>query len=187
MEERYTEMQRHTSQHLNDLTQAHQKEVQRLEEICQSQSQAHTLLVSTIKEQHETERHRHIIQIDNLQTENKKINLNIQKLQLALQEKFASIKKLEIDLASITTERDNILSQAVEQDKRWSYFNDKTIISNEVLEKIYDAPTFDNLFEKIQKIFDHSVDKKFLALKEDFKSFDVLSFIKENRKKKQDA
>lgn len=186
LEERYAEMQAITSQHLNDLTEARQKEVQRLEEICQSQSEAHIKLVNTIKDQNEKGRQNHIVQIDNLKTENKKTNEKIQKLQTELQEKFVIIKKLETDLAIITAERDDILSQLAERDKRWSYFNDKTLISNDVLTKIYDAPKFDSLIEKINLIFENSVDKKFLELKEDIKFFDFSSFIKEKIKDKQD-
>jgi len=186
LEERYAEMQALTSQHLKDLIQAHQKEVQRLEEVCRSQSEAHTKLVDTIKDQNEKERHGHIVQIDHLKTENKKTNDTIQRLQKELQDKFSNLKKLETDLAIMTVERDDILNQLTERDKQWSYFNDKTLISNDVISKIYDTPKFDNLIDKINVIFESSVDKKFLELKENFKLFDFSSFLKEKDKNKHD-
>jgi len=186
LEERYVEMQALTSQHLKDLMQAHQKEVQRLEEVCRSQSEAHAKLVDTIKDQNEKERHGHIVQIDHLKTENKKTNDTIQRLQKELQDKFYNLKKIETDLAIMTVERDDILNQLTERDKQWSYFNDKTLISNDVISKIYDTPKFDNLIDKINVIFESSVDKKFLELKENFKFLDFSSFLKEKDKNKHD-
>jgi len=182
LEERYAEMQSLTSQHLKNLSQAHQKEVQRLEEAYKSQMETHEKLVDVIKDQNEKERQNNIVVIDNLKIECKKLKETIEKLQMQNQEKIVNIKNLESDLNILKVERNNLSDRIEERDKKWSYFDDKTLISNDILKKIYDTPKIDNLMEKINIVFESSVEKKFLEFKEDFKYFEISTFLKDKGK-----
>jgi hypothetical protein len=169
LETRYAEMQSLTSQHLTDLSNAHKGEVIRLEEAVKLQLESHTKLVSTIRDHSEQERHRNIVLIENLKSENKISNESIQKLQSQLQDNFSNMKKLEANLRVITVEKDEALNRLNEQDKKWSYFSDKTIVSKDIINKIYDQPKIKNLFDDVIIYFDKSFDKKFIELKKTFK------------------
>ena len=127
-----------------------------------------------------------MVTAENLKVDNRKLNDSIHKLQTQLQEKFTDIKKLELDLKIITAERNDISNQLAEHDKKWTYFNDKTLVSNDVLSKIYDTPKFDHLIDKFNSIFIDSMDKKFFEIKETFKFFDFSELLKEKLKDKQD-
>lgn len=166
IEQRYSEMQTLTSRHLQDLSNVHKNELIRLEANCKTQAEDHAKLVDTIKDQNEKERHNQIVAIDNLKIENKKLNEIVLKLQSQLQEKMIDSVKLEADVKSVLAEKDQILNRLYEQEKQWSCFNDKSLISNEVMEKIYDTPKLDTWVNKVHTIFLSSIDNKFLEIKD---------------------
>lgn len=178
LENRYAEMQSLTTYHLKDLAQAHQHEVQRLEEIYRSQAEAHTKLVDAIKDQNEKERQSYLVTIDNLKTDDKKSKETFDKLQKQVQEKINNIKELEADIRAGRVECNNLSNQLEEHEKKWSYFHDKTLISPDILTKIYDTPKLDDLIEKINIIFENSIEKRFLELKEAINDLHLYSLIK---------
>lgn len=185
LETRYAEMQSLTSQHLKDMSISHQKEMARLEETCQVQAQNHAQLIDEIKDHHEKMNQQHIATLDNIQVENKKSNDTIAKLQSEAQETFAVIKKLESDLRVLTVERDEAQNRLIEQDKKWSWFDNKTLVPDGVINKIYDAPTFDTFLDKINTTVWGSFDNKFIEIMEEkAKLFDYSKYL-ENIKEKQ--
>lgn len=186
LETRYAEMQSLTSQHLIDLSNAHKNEVARLEEAVRLQLENHVKFVDTIKEHGEQERHQYIVTLDSLKVENKKLNDHIEKLQSQLQNNFSHIKKVETDLKVLILERDEALNRLNDQDKKWSYFNDKLVISDEIINKIHDAPKWDHMLHNLNIIFEKSVDKKIFELSKNLKLINFSKFIKEEFKEEQD-
>lgn len=186
LEQRYTDTQALTSRHLQDLSNTHQNEVIRLETNYKIQAKDHAKLIDTIKDQNEAERHRQIVAIDNLKVENKKLSEMISKLQSEIQEKSIGNVKLEADVKMAISEKDQILNRLAEQEKKWSWFNDKSLISSEVMDKLYEAPKFDLWVDKIHTIFLDSIDKKVFEIKENFKFLDFSEFLKEKSKDKRD-
>ncbi len=185
LETRYAEMQTLTSQHLTDLSNAHKNEVGRLEEAVRLQLETHTKLVNTIKDHSEQARHQHIVAIDSLKVENKKLNEHMDKLQSQLQDKFSHTKKLESEVKVLTVERDEALNRLNQQDKKWSYFTNKLVISDDVINKIYDTPTFDKLIDKFSIMVEGSLDNKFMEMmKENVKLFDYSKLVIEGKKDK---
>ncbi len=186
MEERYAEIQALTSQHLQDLANAHKNEVLRLEEACRLQTEGHAKLISTLKDQNEKERQDYMVSLDQLKVENKKSTDSTQKLQAQLLEKNSSLTQLHADLKMIIKERDDIASQLEEHHKKWSFFNDKTLVSSDILTKIYDAPKLDSLLDKFNVCFTDSLDKKFFEITKTFKFEEYSAFLKEKCKVEYD-
>ena len=164
--DRFAEMQTLASHHLNDLANTHKNEITRLEDSSKSQVENHTKLVNEIKNRNENERHQHIGAIDSLKVENKKLNETISKLQLQSQENIVHITRLESDLKNLIVERDSISTHLAEQEKKWLSFNDKTLVSDDVLTKIYDTPKFDLLINKFNSMLIDSMDKKFFEIQD---------------------
>ncbi len=185
LETRYAEMQSLTSQHLKDLSSSHQNEVARLEETCKVQAENHVQLVDEIRAHSEKTRQEYIVIIDNLKVENKKSQEMAAKLQSEMQEKLVAIKKLESDLRAMTIERDGALDRLNEQDKKWAFFDNKTLVPDGFINRIYDAPTFDTLINKFNVMVEGSLEKKFIEMmKENTKLFDYSKYIIEKTKDK---
>lgn len=164
LEMRYAEMQSLTSQHLNDLSNAHKKEVLRLEEAIKTQLENYDHFVSTLKEQNENARHQHIAAIDSLKVENNKLIGTLQKLQSQLQAKDIDIEVHQSNLKIMTMERDEAINRLNEENKKWEFFNNKSIVSNDLIKKIHDVPALNILIKKTIEICFDSFDKKFAEM-----------------------
>lgn len=185
LETRYADMQALASQHLKDLSSSHQNEVARLEETCKVQAQNHAQLVNEIRDHSEKMRQEHIVIIDNLKIENKKSQEAVTKLQSEMREQLIITKKLESDLKAMQIQRDGALDRLNEQDQKWSYFDNKTLVSDQMINKIYDAPAFDILISKFNMIVEGSLEKKFIEMmEENAKLFDSSKHIMEKTKDK---
>lgn len=186
LEVRYADLQVSSTQHLKNLSNTHQQETLQLKEAHRHHMEDQTKLIDTLKNHYEKERQDHSVIVDNLKVENKKLNEVLQRLDLQSQEKFATIKKLEADLKIMTADRDQRIHQLAEYQQKWSYFNNKTIVSNDILNKIYDTPKLDDLLNQTIAYMNNSLDKKFLELKDTINFNEIARLLKEKTKAEQD-
>lgn len=160
LEQRYTDMQGLTAQHITDVTHAHKNEIARLDEQCRRQDESHHKLVNEIKEHSENERHQLMMALDNLRVENQKQIKLKNELQSQLQEKLRITTKLETHLNALVKEKDEALARLSEQNEQWTTFNSKSFVADDILTKIVDMPTFDSLLDKFNAHFIEVADKK---------------------------
>lgn len=170
LDERYTEMQSRTSQHLNDLSDAHKNEVLRLEEKCNLQEGHYLKLIEEIKILHEKELHQHMASLDALKVENQKQTKSVSGFENIIKNQAIQIVKLEANITALLNERDKTLNRLAEEDKKWRSLQDKTLVPDEILTKIYDMPKFDLIIDKINSDFIKSMDIKFFEFTDTIKS-----------------
>ncbi|MHB1949676.1 MAG: DNA-binding protein [Gammaproteobacteria bacterium] len=170
LEEKYAEMQAVTSNHLENMSRAHQKEISRLEESLTLEKTNHANSIGSYKDQIERDRQTHIATLDNLKIENKKLNEMISKMRNEQQASMAETNKIEAELAILKSEKEALANQIGKHQQQWTNFYNKSLISDEVVTKIHEFPKFDQLINQINLIFTDSMDKKLSEFVEAFRT-----------------
>lgn len=170
LEAKYAEMHKITSDHLEKMSEAHKKEIERLEESLTLEKGNHANSISGYKDQLERERQNHMVMVDALKVESKKLNETISKLRNEQQVNMAETNKLETELKVVITEREAISNRLAEYQQQWTNFYKKSLVPNDVVTKIHEIPKFDQLIDQINLIFKDSIDKKFIEFTEVFRN-----------------
>ncbi|MHB1947565.1 MAG: DNA-binding protein [Gammaproteobacteria bacterium] len=170
LEQKYAEMQTVTSNYLDNMSKAHQKEILRLEESLTLEKTNHANSINLFKDQIERDRQTHIATLDSLKVENKKMNEIISKIRSEQQASMAETNKMEAELTILKSEKDALTNQIDEYQQQWANFYNKSLIPDDVVTKIHDLPKFDQLINQINLIFTESMDKKLIEFAEAFRT-----------------
>lgn len=181
LEQRYTDLQGLTAQHLTDLAHTHKHEIARLEDQNKKQEERDQQLINEMRKQSEEVRHQHIVAVDQLKVESQKQIKLKNDIQRQLQEKLSSIVKLETNLKSIEKERDQTLARLAEQEAKWIAFNNKSLVADALLAKTVERPTFDSVMDKFNTHFIELANHKFAEFNELVKRVKIVEKQMENQ------
>jgi chromosome segregation ATPase len=148
LQERYTDMQGLSTQHLKDLYDAHAKEVSRLEEKCQVQENKYGDMLSEMKKRLEDERHDHMRALDTVKEENKKLNKVLPELLETIKQQSVEITQLRADLKSLHEEKTSLESQLEQDQGKWQLLENKISLCQESFINVFkDTSNHFNVFK----------------------------------------
>lgn len=172
MQQCYSDLKAQTTHHLEYVSNVHKEKIAQLVDNIKIQSEDHAKSINALKEQHDKERNQLVGEISQLKSDHYALNDVVLKLQSELQEKMAGKSKLEADINLALTEKSQATSLLMEHEKKWSSFNDKTLISTDILSKIINAPMLDEWINKIHTLLDSSLSNKLSEMKNFFKQLE---------------
>lgn len=143
LDERYTDFQRITVQHQDDLSQAHKKEINHVLEKSQIQNDANQKLISELKNYNEIQRQNFIVEVDSLKTKNQQLNKDLDDAKAKIKEKEIELVKIKTELTAITKERDQLAEQIIPQKNYWSFLEKNNEMTNFILSEVKEIPKID--------------------------------------------
>ncbi len=157
LEVRINEMQQQHLVHLSDLTQAHEQICQQLQSRIDEQKVAHQKQMEDLKSTHDEDRKQAMLTLDGLREDNKKLikqHESLTKTQHALkenlQQKECELVAVEARLETHLKERAENLALFAKQAKQLEALQNKSLIPDEVIDKINQWPQADQLVTSLQ-------------------------------------
>lgn len=167
LQERYTDMQGLSSQHLKDIADAHSKEVNRLEEKLQLQETKHKELLVALMDQSEADRQEYMRTLDALKQENKKLNKTvIPELLETIKQQSVKITQLRTEIKAIRDEKTYMEKQVEQEQAKWQGLDNKFSHYQEKFLKMFNETTIH--FDSFKHELAENIDKKIFIYYQDF-------------------
>jgi hypothetical protein len=154
LNERYADTKAMNQQQLTLLHEVHQRELATVEKMLVELKHAHLKTIDEMKAQQEGERHQKMMVIDNLKTDHQKQEKRIAELGTILAENAGKIEKLTAELQASIKANDELKKTMMQQEAKWQAFNDKTLISTEVLAALTGLPAIEQFIRQWSQRFE---------------------------------
>ncbi|MFZ2315352.1 MAG: DNA-binding protein [Gammaproteobacteria bacterium] len=166
LQEKHAEADRLMAHHLSDIKVLQQKELSQLADQYAEREKLLSQINDTVKSQAEHERQQQLLIIDGLKTTQQKQLKQLAECEVEMKAQATALIETQTSLAFVQKERDDVLQRLFDENKKWLQLMDKTLVPDEIVDKMINMPAFDLLIEKLDAQLSHTMDKQFIEFTE---------------------
>lgn len=166
LQEKHEEANRLMANHLSDMQALQQKALMQLADQYAEREKLLIQINDSVKSQAEHERHQQLLVIDGLKTTQQKQSKLLAEYEIEKQTQAAALIEAQTALAFTLKERDNVMQQLSDENKKWLHLAEKTLVPDDIVAKMINMPAFDLLTQKLDAQLSHTMDKQFIEFTE---------------------